>query len=167
MSRVLQKGIRSFTLISRSPEDTLTIGKVIGEHLEPGNVIALVGELGSGKTCITQGIARGIHVPGDYQITSPTFTLINEYPGRIRLYHMDVYRLSGAGDLELLGYEDYFYGDGIVVVEWAEKIAGILPEGSLFIYLRYLDETSREIRIEGTEQTAERLFRALKEGGFQ
>jgi len=83
------------TLISRSAEDTQIIGKIIGENLSNGDVVALIGELGSGKTCITQGIARGIGVPEEYQITSPTFTLINEYPGKTTLYHVDIYRLSG------------------------------------------------------------------------
>lgn len=139
---------------------------MIGERLVPGDVVALIGELGSGKTCITQGIARGLRVPEGYPITSPTFTLINEYPGRVRLYHMDVYRLSGTEDLEPLGYEDYFYGDGVVVVEWAEKIAGVLPDESIVIHLCYVDESRRELRMEGLEEKTEGLFRALKEGGF-
>ncbi|HRR40580.1 MAG TPA: tRNA (adenosine(37)-N6)-threonylcarbamoyltransferase complex ATPase subunit type 1 TsaE [Syntrophales bacterium] len=157
---------RSFSLVSKSPDETLRIGKVIGARLGPGDVVALVGELGSGKTVLTQGIAQGIPVDEGYVIASPTFTLINEYPGRYRLYHLDIYRLEGSEDLLPLGYEDYFYGDGIVVIEWAEKILDILPEETLFVRLRYLDEERREIEIEGFRRRVDGIEDALKEGGF-
>ncbi len=153
-------------LISKSPEESAAIGKIIGEQACPGDVLALVGELGSGKTCMTQGIARGLQVPEGYQITSPTFTLINEYPGRIKLYHLDIYRLAGPADLSGMGYEEYFYGDGVVVIEWAEKIREILPEERIEIHLRYVDETSREIIIEGDAVKTGKIRNALKEGGF-
>lgn len=154
------------TLISESIEDTQSIGKIIGENLSGGDIVALIGELGSGKTCITQGIARGIGVPGEYQITSPTFTLINEYPGRTTLYHLDTYRLSGSKDLEDMGYEEYFYGDGIIVIEWAEKIKDILPEECLYVYLRYVDENKRGIKICDHKDKIEKISKKLKEGGF-
>ena len=162
----MQEEKQSLWLVSGSPENTLKIGKVIGENLQSGDIVALVGELGAGKTLLTQGIAQGLLVPAGYQITSPTFTLINEYPGRITLYHFDIYRLAGTEDLVSLGYEDYFYGDGVVVIEWAEKIIDILPEETLFIYLRYLDEQKREIKMEGCSQKVEKLFKELKDGGF-
>jgi len=98
----------NFDLISESPGDTLDIGRIIGENLTGGAVVALTGELGAGKTCLTQGIAKGLGIPEGYYVTSPTFTLINEYPGRIPLYHMDVYRLSDSRELEDMGYEEYF-----------------------------------------------------------
>ena len=100
----------SFDLISKRPEDTLDIGRIIGETLTSGVVIALTGELGAGKTCLTQGIAKGLGISEGYYVTSPTFTLINEYPGRIPLYHMDVYRLSGSRDLEEMGMKNIFMG---------------------------------------------------------
>jgi tRNA threonylcarbamoyladenosine biosynthesis protein TsaE len=100
-------------------------------------------------------------------VTSPTFTLINEYPGDITLYHVDVYRLSGPVDLEDLGYEEYFYGDGVVVVEWAEKIKSVLPvEKCCFVRLRYVDETTREIGISGPADKIAKISQALTEGGF-
>lgn len=154
------------TLISRSAEDTQSIGKIIGENLSNGDVVALIGELGSGKTCITQGIARGIGVPEEYQITSPTFTLINEYPGKTTLYHVDIYRLSGSQDLEDMGYEEYFYSDGIIVIEWAEKIKELLPEECFYVYLRYLDENKRELKISGRRDKMEKILKKLKKGGF-
>lgn len=153
-------------LISKSPEDSVAIGRIIGEQASPGDILAFVGELGSGKTCMTQGIARGLQVPEGYQITSPTFTLINEYPGRIKLYHLDIYRLAGTADLAGMGYEEYFYGDGVVVVEWAEKILEILPAERIEIHLRYVDETSREIIIKGDAAKTGKIRNALKEGGF-
>ena len=107
--------------------------------------MALSGELGTGKTCLVQGIARGLGIPEEYRITSPTFTIINEYPGRLILYHLDVYRLSGVRDLDEIGYDDCFNDKGVVVVEWAEKIREALPKGTLFILLAYLDENIRKI----------------------
>ena len=93
---------------SESAEQTFAIGFAIGEKAEEGDVFALSGELGSGKTCFTGGLARGLGVEENYQITSPTFTLINEYPGRCRLYHFDVYRLNQLSELDDLGYDEYF-----------------------------------------------------------
>jgi len=163
---MIQEKRYSLCLISGSSEDTLKIGKTIGENLDPGDVVALIGELGSGKTLLAQGIAQGICVPNEYRITSPTFTLINEYPGRIKLYHLDIYRLTGMEDLASLGYEDYFYGDGVVVIEWAEKVMDILPEESLIVRFQYLDEQRRELKLEGHLRKMEKLSKALREGGF-
>lgn len=154
------------TLITKSPGKTLNLGRILGEFLGCGDVVALVGELGAGKTCLTQGIARGVGVPEKYEITSPTFTLINEYPGRINLYHMDLYRLAGIRDLEDTGYEEYFLGKGVVVVEWAEKVRENMPRETLWVYIDYLSEDEREIRISGNMNKKEQLIRALRRGGF-
>jgi len=154
----------NLTLISYSVDDTINIGSVIGENLNGGEIIALTGELGSGKTCITGGIARGMGISEEYYITSPTFTLINEYPGRIPLYHLDVYRLSGSRDLEDLGYEEYFYGKGAIVIEWADKIRDIIPKDSIFIYLRYLDEEKREIEISYKGDKTVQIINRVNEG---
>jgi tRNA threonylcarbamoyladenosine biosynthesis protein TsaE len=163
----MREGERTLDIVSRCAEDTLRLGEVLGRCLQAGDVVALVGELGSGKTCMTQGIARGLGVPPGYPVTSPTFTLINEYPGTLALYHLDIYRLTGPIDLEDLGYEEYFYGDGVVVIEWAEKIEELLPrEKSHFIHLRYVDENTREIRISGPAGRVTGIRQALIEGGF-
>jgi tRNA threonylcarbamoyladenosine biosynthesis protein TsaE len=153
-------------LISRCPEDTLLMGRIIGENLVRGDVIALVGELGTGKTTITQGIARGLGISEKYYITSPTFTLINEYPGDITLYHLDVYRLTGPDDLGDIGYEEYFFGEGVAVIEWAEKIKDILPEDALSIFLSYIEGSEREIEISGTSQRMSCIEEKFKEGGL-
>ncbi|MBN2567873.1 MAG: tRNA (adenosine(37)-N6)-threonylcarbamoyltransferase complex ATPase subunit type 1 TsaE [Deltaproteobacteria bacterium] len=134
-------------LISNNVDDTINIGVVIGRNLREGDVVALIGDLGSGKTCIAGGIARGLGVSGDFCVTSPTFTLVNEYSGRIPFYHLDLYRLAGPEDLEDLGYEEYFFGRGVAVVEWAEKIDDIIPSDSIFIHLKHHDERKRKIAI--------------------
>jgi len=164
---VTLKGERNKKLIiSRSTEDTLLIGKIIGQCLTDGDIVALIGDLGTGKTCLTQGIARGLDVSESYAVASPTFTLINEYPGRHVLYHLDVYRLSGSRDLEEMGYEEYFYGRGVSVIEWAEKIADIIPDTAISIWITFLDEHSRRIKISASEKRMEEISSALNEGGF-
>ena len=144
-------------IISVSAERTWEIARFIGGKLRKGDVLALSGELGSGKTCFTGGLARGLGVSEKYQITSPTFTLINEYPARCKLYHFDLYRLSGYSELEDLGYEEYFSSEGVVVIEWAEKIARVLPAGIFFINFEYLDEHTRRIEIRGLKSRLEEL----------
>ncbi|MCL6638486.1 MAG: tRNA (adenosine(37)-N6)-threonylcarbamoyltransferase complex ATPase subunit type 1 TsaE [Firmicutes bacterium] len=116
-----------------SPEETARLGEALAPFLEPGDLVCLNGDLGAGKTAFARGVARGLGVKG--HVTSPTFTLINEYQGRLPLYHMDVYRLEDAGEMEDLGYEEYFYGDGVTLIEWAEKVTDVLPEERLEIYL--------------------------------
>ena len=142
-------------IISGSPERTFEIGKVIGRSLKKGDILALSGELGSGKTCFTQGLAKGLDVPAQYNVTSPTFTLLNEYPGRLKLSHLDVYRLSGAQDIEEIGYEDYFFGPGVIVIEWAEKIEQLIPDYGIWVFFRHVDENTREIVIAGPKRRLE------------
>jgi tRNA threonylcarbamoyladenosine biosynthesis protein TsaE len=141
----------SLVLISKNPMETLQIGRVLGEGLKGGDCVALKGELGAGKTCLTQGIASGLGVPDDYVVTSPTFTLVNEYPGKeIALFHLDIYRLTGSADLEEIGYREYLTKGGVVVVEWAEKILDSIPEGALWVTFSYVDENVRKIEISDT-----------------
>jgi tRNA threonylcarbamoyladenosine biosynthesis protein TsaE len=159
--RMASNGI---TFISHGPEETYSFGKRLGEKLQRGDVIALSGELGAGKTCLVQGIAKGLGVPEEYWITSPTFTLINEYPGRLILYHIDMYRLSGIQDLYDIGFDACFNDRGVVVVEWAEKIGEILPEDTLFISLEYLDENERKLVIYDSCDRLKEIFNAIKGG---
>ncbi len=153
-------------MISGDPTKTFHIGRILGETLTAGDIVALTGELGAGKTCFTQGIARGLGVPEVYQITSPTFTLVNEYPGRLNLIHLDVYRLSSSRDLQDLGYEEFFFGKGVTVIEWAEKIQDIIPEKSLSVTMVYLDQNQRSIDMKGQPDQITRISNVLKEGGF-
>lgn len=115
-----------------SPESTAELGRKIGQQVNPGDVICLTGDLGVGKTVFTQGLAEGLGI--DEPICSPTFTIILEYlNGRIPLYHFDVYRISGPWDMDDLGYEEYFYGDGVCLVEWGNLIEEMLPENTIFV----------------------------------
>jgi tRNA threonylcarbamoyladenosine biosynthesis protein TsaE len=134
-----------FSLVSNSVEETVALGRELGKRLLPGDFIALIGDLGSGKTHFVQGVAAGDDVPPEICVTSPSYTLLNEYSGRIPLYHFDLYRLQGDGDIQDLGFEEYFYGDGVCLVEWAERLDQELPGQNLKIVFSQLDETSRKI----------------------
>lgn len=131
---------------TNSADETVALGEKLGKLLKPGDVLALSGDLGAGKTTLTRGIAQGMGVDAD--IHSPTFTLIHEHPGPVPLYHVDLYRLSSEQEAEWLGIEDYLYGDGVTIIEWAEVINSLLPESSLRIRLRMTGDTKREIEIE-------------------
>jgi len=122
------------------------LGKVLGYILPAGSVVALVGELGSGKTCLAQGIIRGLGVREAY-ITSPTYVLIHEYKGRLPVYHFDLYRLDTPEYLEELGYEEYFYGSGVVIIEWADKIREFLPEEYLEVQLKKVAPKQRRLTL--------------------
>ena len=154
----MEKETGKIEIISNGPEQTIEIARHIGEKLKRGDLLALSGELGSGKTCFTKGLAVGLGVSAEYQITSPTFTLINEYPARCKLYHFDVYRLNGYSELEDLGYDEYLASDGVVVIEWAEKIAKQIPDDSIFINFEYVDENSRKMIIRGLKSRLSELI---------
>ena len=134
-----------------SEKETERIGEAIGRAAEPGTVVALIGDLGTGKTTLTKSIAKGLGVTET--VTSPTFNIIREYKsGRIPLYHFDVYRIGDPDEMFELGYEEYFYGDGICVVEWADIIEELLPEDAVIIRIeRGADEEEREYRIESED----------------
>ncbi len=114
-------------LITRSPDETRALGAAMGRWLDRPAVIALTGELGSGKTCFVQGLAEGLDVPPEFYVTSPSYTLINEYPGRLPLYHVDLYRLDSVDDSADIGLDEALHGDGVAAIEWPDR----LPEGSI------------------------------------
>jgi len=135
MARV---GVKTAVLRTGSPRETEELGERIGRALEPEMVVCLIGQLGAGKTILTKGIARGLDVPD--LVHSPTFTLIHEHRGRMPVYHFDLYRLDTPEQMEDLGYEGYFYGPGVTVIEWAEKIGGLLPDDRLEIRIAEEDD---------------------------
>ncbi len=143
MQEVRKASKTSLTLVSHSPEFTRNVGKEIGTMARPGSVIALCGDLGAGKTVFAQGVAAGLGV--EDKVTSPTFIIINEYEGRYPLYHIDTYRLASPEDMRGLGYEEYFYGDGVTVIEWAQKIENLLPEEYLRVELTVMGESDRKM----------------------
>ncbi|OGN90247.1 MAG: tRNA (adenosine(37)-N6)-threonylcarbamoyltransferase complex ATPase subunit type 1 TsaE [Chloroflexi bacterium RBG_13_46_14] len=135
-----------FELISHSPEETRKIGTIIGEIAVPGDVLLLEGKLGAGKTCLTQGIALGLGI--DDYVLSPTFVIMRELYGRLPLYHIDLYRVDDIEESMDLGLDDYFYGDGLSVVEWAEKAISIMPRRHLMIRIEYIGDTERRLLLE-------------------
>lgn len=128
---------------SKSADDTLSLGQKIGSVLQVNDVVALTGDLGAGKTTLIQGIAAGLGVK-DY-VTSPTFIIINEYPGRLPFYHVDLYRLDNVDQVEDLGIEEYFAKGGVCVIEWAERLGRLLPAQSASIKLELVSENERKI----------------------
>ena len=137
---------------TNSPEETIALGHRIGRKLAGGDVVALMGDLGSGKTCLIQGICRGLGVEG--VVNSPSFTIVNEYEGRCPVYHLDFYRLRGREDLLALGCEEYFYGAGVCLIEWAERAAGLLPVRRLEVHLVREGGTRRRITIRRVDENA-------------
>lgn len=133
---------KTLTLHSLSSDETIELGRKIGEFLKKGDVLAMQGTLAAGKTTITKGIAQSLGVTD--VITSPTFCLISEYEGKMPLYHLDVYRLEGAEDFINLGTDDMIYGDGVCIIEWSEKIMEELPENTIIIRLTPDPENSTE-----------------------
>ena len=135
-------------MITNSAEETILFGEKLGKTLKPGDIVALSGNLGSGKTTFTKGIGKGLGVKDSKRINSPTFVLIKEYKGRIPLYHLDLYRLDGLQEIENLAVEEYIYGHGITVIEWAEKIKGLLPEKHILVKFKAMSGDKREVIIE-------------------
>lgn len=133
----------SLEIISNSTEQTRKLGMKLGKLMAPGDIILLVGKLGAGKTCLTQGIARGMGIK-EYT-TSPTFVLVREYPGKLPLYHIDLYRLDRIEEVAQLGLDDYIYGKGVCVVEWAEKGLSVLPDEHLLIEIQTVSSTKRKL----------------------
>lgn len=134
---------------TQSTEETEALGKKIGNALKKGDVVSLRGSLGAGKTVIAKGIARSLGI--DEAIVSPTFTLVQEYDGREKLYHLDIYRLSGEDEFESMGGEEFLYPDGISLIEWSEKIDSMLPDGTIYIDITINDDLSRSVDIRGLE----------------
>jgi len=124
------------------------LGQKIGQQLKPGAVIALTGELGSGKTVLVQGLAAGLDVPADYYITSPTFTFINEYPGRHPFYHVDLYRIVNRSELDEIGLLEILHGEGITAIEWADRLQGDISAEYLDIHLEIIDDETRKFFID-------------------
>ncbi len=121
-------------IITNSPEETLRVGEKFAGRLKPGSVVALIGDLGSGKTTFIKGVCRGLNVVEES--TSPTFTLINEYTGKFPVYHFDFYRIEKASEIYEIGSDEYFYDSGVCLIEWADKVIDFLPKNRIEIYLK-------------------------------
>ncbi|MFP4085354.1 MAG: tRNA (adenosine(37)-N6)-threonylcarbamoyltransferase complex ATPase subunit type 1 TsaE [Desulfobacteraceae bacterium] len=148
---------------THSGEGTVDVGRKLGALLHGGDVIALSGELGSGKTWFTKGMALGLGVSPRMVVTSPSFALMNEYEGEIPLFHMDVYRLDKVSDFLDAGLEEYLYGEGVVAMEWSDRWPQILPDRCVRVHLTVLDETSREIALSGQHKRAVAILEQMKQ----
>lgn len=148
---LLRKGSAIFKeMISKSPDETIAFGEKLGRHLKVGDVIALLGDLGSGKTTFVKGLARGL---GNKKsaVSSPSFVIIKEYnSGKIPLYHVDLYRLKALVDIDSIGLEEYIGSDGVCAIEWAERAEGLLPKGCIKVNFEHVNEKTRRIEIEDT-----------------
>ncbi len=152
---------------SNSTSETIRLGKSIGSRLRAGDVVALMGELGAGKTQFIKGLATGAGVGKPTYVSSPSFTLINEYPGRVPFYHIDLFRLESQKEAEGLGLEDYLHGEGITAVEWADKIPSLLPKEMLSVHIIYRNKNTRSIEIVGKGKRYENLVSELKISDFE
>lgn len=148
--------METYTIKTDSAEETNQLSFKLGTLVQPGDVLTLEGDLGAGKTTFTQGLAKGLGVKRN--VNSPTFTIMKEYNGRLPLYHMDVYRLENSD--EDLGFDEYIYGEGVCVVEWAQFIGEHLPDDRLAIVIRHKGDTAREIEL---QPVGERYIKLCKE----
>lgn len=150
----------SYILRTGSADETIAIGKALGEHLDPGTIVALDGDLGAGKTQLTKGIAAGMGVQAP--VDSPAFDLIHEYPGNPPLYHLDLYRIERLSEEDLLWLEEYLEGDSVVVIEWASRMPAMRAAPTLRIAIAITGEDERELAIELAPTAPQRLQHQLK-----
>jgi tRNA threonylcarbamoyladenosine biosynthesis protein TsaE len=152
-------------IITSSPEQTQEFGARLGELAQPGDIFLLMGNLGAGKTCLAQGIARGLDIK-EYAV-SPSFVVARELYGRLPLYHIDFYRLDNLEEIAELGLDDYLYGKGVSVVEWAEKGLNLLPSEHLLIDMSYVSDTERRLKIKPSGKRYRKLVVQLRQCYWQ
>ncbi len=143
--------------------DTDKLGRLLGNSAEPGDVICLDGDLGAGKTALCQAIARGLQVPENCYVTSPSFAILHEYVGRMVMYHMDFYRLQDAVEIEDLGFEEYFYMQGMTVIEWSERATEILPVERMSLSISLKNDQSRSVLFRATGRYEGRVQRIINQ----
>lgn len=136
-------------MITRSPEETLALGRQIGEQLKPGQLVCLFGELGAGKTTLIKGLVSGASGCSPDEVSSPTFVYHAVYEGKLTVHHFDLYRLNGADQFLELGFDEYFFTDGVCCIEWAERIEEIIPKDAIRVNARHTAEGNREFAIDG------------------
>ena len=151
---------KTLTITSHTPRQTEEIGSLLGSMLAKGDIIALCGELGTGKTTLVRGMARGMGLE-EGEVASPSFTLVNEYEGPLRLFHIDLYRLANEKELIAIDYEEYLTAEGVVVIEWADRIPQAIPPDALWITLRYLGGDCREMVLQTRSDRYKMLIEEL------
>ena len=146
--------------ITNTVEETIELGKKIGRSLKPGDIVCIDGDLGSGKTHLTKGIALGLGI--DDHITSPTFNIVNEYEGRIKLYHFDVYRVNDPDEIAAIGFDEYIFSDAASVIEWSDYIKELIPDDHIQINIANESETRRNINIQFFGKRYDNIKEALQ-----
>ncbi|MCB1195094.1 tRNA (adenosine(37)-N6)-threonylcarbamoyltransferase complex ATPase subunit type 1 TsaE [bacterium] len=140
-------------IISKSIVQTQRIGKKMARCLRQGDVVALSGDLGSGKTSFSCGISSGLGIVPNTFVHSPTFTLVNEYCGKMTIFHLDLYRISSPDEFFLSGLDECFSRSAVTIIEWADKLKSIIPDNALWVYLKFVDESTRTITIVWSDET--------------
>jgi tRNA threonylcarbamoyladenosine biosynthesis protein TsaE len=154
--------MRLWTVLSHSPDQTRRWGRALGELAKGGEIIGLSGELGTGKTCFIKGVADGLEVGKEAWVRSPTFTLINEYDGRLPIYHIDLYRIGSRAELEGLNLREYLYSDGVSLIEWFEKLPADEIDQYLELRLAYANQTGRRLTFAAHGERYERMIEHLR-----
>lgn len=154
-----------YDTVTASPEGTRALGRRLGRLLGGGDILGLSGDLGSGKTCFVHGLAEGLEVGGDSWVRSPTFTLVNEYEGRLSLVHVDLFRVAPGPEMEDLHLEEYFSSGSVCVVEWFERLDAVRVEEFLGVGFRYVDEERRALRFAARGRRYEEIVAGLRGGG--
>jgi len=149
-------------VITKNPDQTLRLGHVFGKMLPQASMVALIGDLGAGKTLLAKGIAKGLGVEDEREVSSPTFVLVNEYQGRIPIHHVDLYRLQDSVEVEDIGWEEFISGPGVTLVEWAEKVPDLLPKDRIEVYLHWVGAAERKLVFVGKGQAARDLVGHLR-----
>lgn len=150
--------MKKLNILSASAEQTIQLGVRLARHLKKGSIICLQGDLGTGKTTLVKGIARGLKINPE-KVNSPTFVIMNSYQGRLPLYHFDLYRLEDIKEIPVIGYEEFLYGDGVCVIEWAERLGALAPKEYLRVELKHKGENERSIDI---TMVGEQYYRIMK-----
>lgn len=153
----------AFQITTGSSWETEQLGADLGSLLHPGSFLALRGDLGGGKTCLTRGVVAALAPQSNTLVASPTYAIMNCYPGTTPVYHFDFYRLSGDDEIAELGFEEFFYGDGVCVVEWSERLDELLPADALTLLFEYAGDDKRQITITGSGQKSDNVIEQLKE----
>jgi tRNA threonylcarbamoyladenosine biosynthesis protein TsaE len=149
-------------IYTRSSQETEELGRTLGSHLGKGAFVALFGDLGGGKTCFTRGIVTAAAPESVHLVASPTFAIMNEYPGPVPVYHFDFYRLVSGHEISELGFDDYFQGDGICIAEWSERLGDMLPADLIRVTFEHAGGDCRKISFDGVGPHSQVLIEELK-----
>ena len=154
---------KTWRVKTKNPDQTMHLGRLCGELLPQGSVVALIGDLGTGKTVFAKGVAKGLGVIDEQEITSPSFVLVNEYQGRWPVYHVDLYRLHRVREVEDLGWDELISSSGVALIEWAQKVLPLLPKERMEVHFEWLNAVERKLMLVGRGEAARESVRSLRE----